>query len=79
MKLEAAQLPGLAAAGGGGGEEEGPPAKQGCAVTRDGEAHNRSSTLRRRALTPNRHFRREVLLGSDFESFGFRISLLFSL
>lgn len=49
----------------------GPPAKQGCAVMIDGEAQNRSSTLCRRALTSNRHFKCEVLLGSDFESFRF--------
>lgn len=45
----------------------------------DGEAKNHSSFFYRPALTSEHHFKCEVLLGSDFERLGFRISLLFSL
>lgn len=56
-----------------------PEAAQDCALRRDGEAENHSSVLCRPALTYNCHVKCEVLLGSDFEGFGFRISLLFLL
>lgn len=56
-----------------------PLANQRYARKIDGEAKNHYSILCGPALTSNHHFKCEVLLGSDFESFGFRIALLFSL
>lgn len=64
------------AAAAGNGE---PLANQRYARRIDGEAKNHYSILCGPALTSNHHFKHEVFLGSDFESFGFRIPLLFSL
>ena len=50
-----------------------------CALAVAGKARPHSSIPCRPALTANHHVKCEVLLGSDFESFGFRISLPFSL
>lgn len=74
----AAGAGGLRELAGAAGEGE-PQANPGCAMSIDGEAKNHSSFLYRPALTSDHHFKREVLLGSDFERLGFRISLLFPL